>query len=382
MSGGIRSIKIVLRNPLGKSNQIDYTIDLNDTELSQDWAIALQQELVKNKVLEKNFCFLGFPHTPRNLKFLCNELNDAIYRINMFNETKIWQKNGLKPFRIEDFFVPDTVRYGDEYPVGWLDTNIGLCVKHQVMNRLHNYFELLQGTVEELSPYYKLADYDTKYAIRQLNNLCHEIENLCLGQRQLATASKWIRPSQITTFLHAERYNLKDSHRQGFLTNGFDRVFGGVYMHWCQIGKTLFEVFADENAPELTDAVCETITELKYYSGEFDIEWGKSIVYNGNHPWHTVRINQFYDWLKKNNKDKEDASLSLGYLPLGQVNLQNSFGTNNEATIQQILSKHLDIFKIEVGNITNTYDYCWSDHDYKQMQINIMKPGYDFSSRR
>jgi len=69
------------------------------------------------------------------------------------------------------------------------------------MNRLHNYFEVLQGTVENLSPYYKYADYDTKYAIRQLNNICHEIENLCLSQRKQSTAPEWIRPSQITTFL-------------------------------------------------------------------------------------------------------------------------------------------------------------------------------------
>jgi len=70
---------------------------------------------------------------------------------------------------------------------------------------------------------------------------------------------------------------LTDEHRQGFLTNGYDRVFGGVYMHWTQIGKTLFEVFRDEHAPELTATVCEAITELKYFSGEFDVEWGKSV---------------------------------------------------------------------------------------------------------
>jgi hypothetical protein len=381
MSGGIRSVRVVLRNPLDKKDTVDYLIELNDTQLAQDWAKALKHELIKNKLLEKNFCFMGFPHTPRNLNYLCRELNDAVYKINIFNRTKIWETMGLKPYIIEDYFTPDSVVFGDEYPIGWDESNLGLSIKHQVMNRLHNHFEVLQGTVSNLSQYYKYADYDTKYAIRQLNNLCHEIETLILSKRKQATAAEWIRPSQITTFLHADRIDLKPEHREGFLINGYDRVFGGVYMHWAQIGKTLFEVFRDEGAPELTETVCEAITELKYYSGEFDVEWGKSIIYGGPQSWHNEQIDKFNLWLEENNLDPKDLNLSLGYLPLGQVNLSVSFGTLHEQTIQQILSNHLDIFKIEVEGITNTFDYCWSDYNYKQMQIEMMKPGYDYSSR-
>ena len=381
MSGGIRSVKVILRNPLDKKDTLDYLIELNDTKLAQDWAQALQKELIKNKLLEKNFCFMGFPHTPRNLNYLCKELNDAVYRINMFNRTKIWQTMGLDSFVIQDYFVPDSVQFGDEYPIGWDESNLGLSIKHDVMNRLHNYFEILQGTVNNLSLYYKYADYDTKYAIRQLNNLCHEIETLCLSKRKQATAAEWIRPSQITTFLHADRISLEHEHRQGFLENGYNRLFGGVYMHWTQIGKTLFEVWRDENAPKLTDTVCAAITELEYFSGEFDVEWGKNLIYGGEHQWHNEQLDDFYDWLDANNKDKNDPSLSLGHLPLGQVNLSVSFGTLHEPTIHQILSNHLDIYQIEVEGITNTFDYCWSDHNYKQMQIEMMKPGYDYSSR-
>jgi hypothetical protein len=65
--------------------------------------------------------------------------------------------------------------------------------------------------------------------------------------------------------------------KQGFVTNGYDRQFGHVYMHWAQIGKTLFEVWRDEGAPDLTDTVCKAINSLEYYSGEFDIEWGKDV---------------------------------------------------------------------------------------------------------
>ena len=237
-------------------------------------------------------------------------------------------------------------------------------------------------TVTNLSPYYKIADYETKYAIRQLNILCHEMESLILSQRKAVVAPGWIRPSQITTFLHAERHTLLDEHREGFVTNGYDRKFSHVYMHWTQIGKTLFEVFRDEGAPELTKTVCETINSLKYYSGEFDIEWGCDVTLANNYPWHTKEQTDFKEWLIHNNLDPLDAKLSLGYLSIGHVDLLASFGTETLSDIWDQLSTHSDIYKIEVHTASNVFDYCWNDADYKQQQIDKMKPGYDFSSRR
>jgi hypothetical protein len=250
------------------------------------------------------------------------------------------------------------------------------------MNQLHNHFERLQGTVWGLSDYYRRANYEVKYAIRQLNNICHEMENLILSQRKAETAPYWVRPSQITTFLQAERYDLKGEHRTGFAVNGYDRVLGGVYMHWTQIGKTLFEVFRDEGAPELTETVCEAITELKYYSGEFDVEWGNDVTLLGdNNPWHTKEQIEFRKWLIANNRDPADPKLGLGYLPIGQVELTKSFGTADYQQIWNVLSDHLDIYQIEVDGVTATFDYCWTNATYKQQQIDMMKPGYDYSSR-
>lgn len=363
MSGGMPLVKIVLRNPLNYSDQIDYTINPYDHELSMDWIVALKKLLQQKKLLEKNFCFVGFPKTARNLNFLCNELNYAVNIINNF----------FSDYNISEIYTPENIK-AEDFPAG--------TVNHEVLNKLHNHFEILQGTVSNLSEYYIKADYETKYAIRQLNNLCHEIENLVLSKRKEVTLPYWIRPSQITTFINAERYELKDNYRELFLKNGYDRVLGGVYMHWTQIGKTLYEVFRDEGAPELTDTVCEAITELKYYSGEFDVEWGNDVVYGGPHQWHNIEQDQFKKWLTENGKNPTDPTLSLGYLPLAQVDLVGSFGTNNGETIWNILSNYLDIYRIEVDGVSNTFEYSWADAGYKQMQIDMMRPGYDFSSRR
>jgi len=390
MNGINKSIKVTLRNPLDHSDVLDYYIIPDDHRLAQDWIGALKKLLQSGNLLEKNFCFMGFPKTARTLDLLCKELNQAIYQINTFNSSLEWINAGLKSYIIEEYFTPDTVRFGPEYPIGerfdsgpHLIENLGLQQKHNILNKLHNHFELLQGTVGNLSSYYRLADYETKYAIRQLNILCHEMEMLILSQQKQAYVPQWTRPSQITTFLHADRYPLTDEHKQGFVTNGYNRRFGSVYMHWAQIGKTLFEVWRDEQAPNLTDTVCEAITSLEYYSGEFDIEWAADMIYGDTStPWHTEQIDKFNCWLIENNLNPQDKNLSLGYLPLGEVDLKGSFGTTDMFTIWDMLSTHLDIYKIAIDGIERTFDYCWSDSDYKQMQIDMMRPGYDYSSRR
>lgn len=382
-------VTVTLRNPLDHNDLLEYYIIPNDTPLAQDWIIALKHTLQSGNLLEKNFCFMGFPKSARTLEYLCNQVNYAIEVINKFDFTQF----GLENYLIEEWFHPDSVRFSNSYPIeGTFNKpgavvnskriEIGLYAKHTILNQLHTHFERLQGTVTNLSPYYKVADYETKYAIRQLNIICHEMESLILSQRKSASTPEWIRPSQITTFLAAPRYQLLDAHRTGFITNGYDRKFGQVYMHWAQIGKTLFEVWRDENSPDLSNTICETINELEYYSGEFDIEWGQDVTLTNNCQWHNIEQLEFTTWLLKNNYDPANAQLSLGYLPIGQVNISDSFGTENKQEIWQQLTMHLDIYKIEINGISNVFDYCWTDAGYKQQQIDMMKPGYDHSSKK
>lgn len=384
------TVKVTLRNPLDKQDLLDYYIIPDDHQLSRDWVIALGKLLQNKNLLEKNFCFLGFPKTARTLEYLCEELNRAVETINRFDFTL----HGLDDYIIEEWFHPNTVRFPDTYSieerVGGDSVeehlsrrlSVGLHPKHKILNQLHNHFERLQGTVSNLSLYYKTADYKTKYAIRQLNNICHEIENIILSQRKAVVNPEWIRPTQITTFLAADRLHLTDTHRQGFVTNGYDRRFGHVYMHWTQIGKTYFEVWRDEGAPKLDNTICEAITNLEYYSGEFDVEWGRDVTMSDNFPWHNLQHEEFTKWLIDNNLDPTDSKLSLGYLPVGKIDLLRSFNTSNQFEIWNILSNYLDIYSIEINGVKNVFDYCWTDSDYKQQQINMMRPGYDYNSRR
>ena len=166
------TVKVTLRNPLDHKDLLDYYIVPDDHQLAQDWVYALNKLLLDRKLVEKNFCFLGFPKTARTLEYLCDELNSAVETINRFDFTQ----HGLDNYIIEEWFHPNTVRFPDTYTVEELVRSdsveahlsrrleIGLHPKHTILNQLHNHFERLQGTVTSLSSYYKVADYETKYA--------------------------------------------------------------------------------------------------------------------------------------------------------------------------------------------------------------------------
>lgn len=352
------NVKIILRNPLKKTETVDYTIEVYQSPMSVRWYNALQDLLIQSHYLEKNFCFLGFPNSARDLTYICKELTWAKNTINQFFGNS---------YCINEVFAPDTLRDG-------------ITPNQELMNQLHNHFEHLQGTVWGLSEYYKKADHYTKFAIRQLNNLCHEAESLMLSQRKQATLPEWVRPSQITTFLNAPRLEFPTEHKTTFDETRYDKRFGEVYLHWTQIGKTLYEVYVDEQGVDIDQATCDAITHLRYYSGEFDIEWAQDVVFNGPHPWHTDRMAGFREWLHRNRFDTQNTEYNYGYHAVGQVNLLSSFGTTDFQQVWPILSKHLDIYKIEAGDKSATYDYAWTDPDYYQKQINLLIPGYEYSS--
>jgi len=354
-------------------NNTTYYFNVYDTPLGNRWIEALEDNLEKQRILEKNFCFLGWADSKRDLRFLCAELNQNIEQINSFDFNPHYER--IDPFVADDFQYSAKLKtglceHGDEM------SKPGLRLKHEACNLLHRYFEELQGTAWKISEFYKQADYKTKYSIRQLNNLCHEIENWVLSHRKSVIDPDWMRPSQITTFLKAPRHDLHDDDFDLFKKNRYDRELGGVYLHWSQVGKTLYEVFRDEHAPKMTDALCSEINHQKYYSGEFDIDWGQTIT-EQTHGFKKEEMDLYRAWLKSNDYDWEDARLSLGYIKIGQVDLERTFGRNVPyKKIYETMCKNLNISSIKILSDTTVecdYPYSLDNEDWKKMQMKFLK---------
>ena len=365
---------------------IDYNnkkvkIDIYDTPLGKRFIQALRDNLVEKRILEKNFCFLGWASSTRDLNFLCHELNKSIEQINSFTFNPPYEK--IHPFSADDFQYSAKLKIG-LCPDGDEMSKPGLRLKHDACNLLHRYFEELQGTAWQISEYYKQADNDTKYAIRQLNNICHEIESWVLSYRKSIVEPKWVRPSQITTFLNAPRYDLHEEDFELFKHNRYDRELGGVYLHWSQVGKTLVEVYRDEHAPKMTEALCSEINHQKYYSGEFDIEWGDNIT-EATHDFKKQEMEGFRTWLKENDYDWEDPKLALGYIKIGQVDLETSFQNRPFASIYEVMKDNLNIKNITIRGIgihQNDFPYTLESNDWKQIQMEGLKKGYESRSMR
>jgi hypothetical protein len=326
-------------------------IDVDNNSLSQRWLAALK-DLIQNKYhLEKNYCWLGWVESERTAEYICGEINRSI---NAVNQANLGYQIQCADYDVASVIQPD------------LDVN------HERMNWLHRYFEDLQGVSGAMSPYYTTADDVTRWHIRQLNLLCHELESLVLSMRKVVQAPEWRRPSQLMCWLRAPRFELEPQDYELFGIETINRQLGGVYVGVNKaVGKAHWEVFTDEGRDSRLDELTTTSLRAQTQAaGDFDIEWARD---PGAYPWQQKKLMEFRDWLTANGFDPDDKSLTIGHPKVAQVNLVKSFGTTDYKKIWAQLAQHLDVYKIQIGNISATYTYNWSDPDYAEQQIKELK---------
>jgi hypothetical protein len=322
---------------------------VDDNSLSRKWITALTHLVKNNYHLEKNYCWLGWAEGDRSLEYICGEINRSISAINTAN----------LGYQIDEVFTPINTVADD------------LGVNHDHMNRLHRYFEDLQGVSGAMSPYFTAADTVTRWHIRQLNLLCHEHESLVLSMRKLKQAPEWRRPSQLMCWLRAPRFTLDSDDYELFGVETINRSLGGVYVGVNKaVGKHHWEVFNDEGRDSrVEELVTSSLKSQTEAAGDFDIEWAQD---PSLYPWQIKELTEFRTWLIKNGFDPEDKSLTIGHPKIAQVDLVRSFGTTDHNNIWTQLADHLDVYKIRIGSIEATYEYLWSDPDYQQQQIRNM----------
>ena len=325
-------------------------IDVENNSLSRKWLSALNDIIQNDLHLEKNYCWLGWTESARNAEYLCTQINRSINAINA----------STLDYRIQDFFSPATIICPDQD------------IDHVRMNQLHRYFEDLQGTAGAMSDHYKQADDHTRWHIRQLNLLCHELESLVLSMRKVQQAPEWRRPSQLMCWLQAPRFELEAEDLELFGIETINRKLGGVYVGVNKaVGKHHWEVFQDEGRDSrIGELVTSGLRTQSQAAGDFDIEWARD---PGAYHWQIKQLAEFREWLTRNGFDPDDAGLTIGHPCIGQVDLQRSFGTTDYQAIWAQLSTHLDVYSVRTSTATAIYNYRWSDPDYTEQQIRSMK---------
>ena len=335
----------------GRDSVLTVHIDVADNSLSRKWLAALNNVIKTDLHLEKNYCWFGWTESERNAQYLCKQINASIDHINQSN---IGYCIDCDAYTVDNVIQPD------------LDIN------HERMNLLHRYFEDLQGWSGGISNYYNSADPATRWHIRQLNLLCHELESLVLSMRKDVESPEWKRPSQLMCWLNAPRFELEEEDYDLFGIDTINRSLGGVYVGVNKaVGKHHWEVFNDEGRDSrIGELVTSSLRPQTQAAGDFDIEWANN---PGTYHWQISKLREFKKWLTDNGFDPDDKHLTIGHPQVGQVDLSKSFGTTDYRQIWSQLSTKLDVYKIRTSSAEATYNYNWSDPDYAEQQIRKLK---------
>jgi hypothetical protein len=333
-------------------------IDVYDNSLSRKWLGALNDLLINNNHLEKNYCWLGWSDSKRNGEYLLTQVNASIAAIN----------NANLGYIINDHFSMANCITNE--PDG--NRIVGRNIVHSKFNYLHRYFEDLQGVSGRMSLYYETADSAARWHIRQLNLLCHEFESWALSYRKELEAPEWRRPSQLMCWLNAPRFELEETDYELFGIDTINRSLGGVYVGVNKaVGKHHWEVFCDEGRDSrISELVTSTLRSQTQAAGDFDIEWARD---PGTYPWQQQQLAEFRTWLERNGFNPDDPGLTIGHPRVGQVDLERSFGTTDYEQIWAQLAQHLDVYSVRTSTASAIYNYRWSDPDYAEQQIKELK---------
>jgi hypothetical protein len=355
----LEQIEIVLRaHPTDKLHSV--YIDVYDNSLSRKWLPALESLIEHNYHLEKNYCFFGFSRSARDGELILSLVNQSIDAIN---------KSGIG-YQIDDIFsMENCITTGE---VGY--NKPGRKIIQEKFNALHRYFEDLQGVSGRLSSYVSRASAETQWHIRQLNLLCHEFESWAMSYRKEIADPPWQRPSQLMCWLNAPRFVLDEQDYELFGIETINRKLGGVFVGVNKaVGKHHWEVFQDEGRDSrINELVTSTLRSQTEAAGDFDIEWANN---PGDFFWQQKQLGEFREWLLANGFDPNDKSLTIGHPQVAQVDLTRSFGSTDYQKIWDTLYQYLDVYEIKTSAVSARYDYHWSDPDFAQTQIEIIKKG-------
>jgi len=343
---------IEFRDTTGQTSPYTVKFKIKDTVLAQHWTRLFTHNFFENShPIEKTYCLQRWQSTwetnyGRSLRYICNKLNE---NINIVNE----YMTPLGYTHINLHFTLEKIQ-SKEY--------------RHMMNELHHHFEVLMGPAWNVSEWYKKTPDDrSRTAIRMLNNLCHEIENIVSGIKQI----NYFKPFQMLGLdIHPSLYmtvglNGVNSQGQYFLDklkeevsySGFQDFqettkWGDVSLYYAQIGKTHRDVYHDND----THIHRENISSHKIVTGEFCVHLN---------PFGNRLSRSFKRWCKKHDFDYKDKTLGIGFPVVAEIINPES----SKRALEQKLRKLNDVYRISLeddsGHTINsrTFDYTWQEEE-------------------
>jgi hypothetical protein len=235
----------------------DLTFNVYETSIAHRWAA----EVAKGYELFENDRFQGWPGSNKDLTYYINELHKQVNVVNTYKPGSII---------FDQLLSQDTLNY------------------------LHKFFEDLRGPLETGTEFYNQAPLHVKEAINMFNVLIHETEHLIRNSDV---------PTIVGTFHTRPRIPFEDKDYEHFT---FHWKYGEVYINYCEVGKTLLDVFKDRDQYVGRD----NVRPQQFYSADFMIKFGIQLPQS----YYEQRLREFSDWYS--TQGFKFRHLSLGMIPV------------------------------------------------------------------
>lgn len=163
------------------------------------------------------------------------------------------------------------------------------------LNYLHKFFEDLRGDINEGTDWFNQAPKRIRQSVERFNVLIHQLE---------ANTRTKNHPTIVVTFKNRPKFDLTENDLKYFT---YRWTKGTVYINYCQVGKTILDVFKDK------DNIATAVRPQKYYSADFMVKFGPTIPYS----IYIIRKMYIHFWLmfqKFNFKH-----LNLGMIPVADL---------------------------------------------------------------
>jgi hypothetical protein len=176
-----------------------------------------------------------------------------------------------------------------------IDRTVSLSSTQEDFNYLHTFFENLRGEVIVGTPWYNSAPEYVKNSVCEFNVLIHKLES------SVRTQTK--HPTIVVTFKNRPRFELTQSDIDYFTCKWQS---GAVYINYCQVGKTVLDVFKDNDD-------VGTVRPQTHYSADFMVKFGAStpLIY------HLARMALLQSWIK--TRKFKFKNLNIGMIPVADL---------------------------------------------------------------
>lgn len=220
-------------------------------------------------------------------------------------------------------------------------------------NAIHHHFEVLVGTVENPTEFFKKSERKVYDAALGLNHLAHDMECLQRAQERVEKYPDTYFSGLIMEMIDAKRFSFPDFVYDAFT---LDTAFGDLFLHYSQIGKTWWEVFLDEDEHIFPEAIDPHFA----LSGGFD-------VFFGSYTLDKEMKERFESFLIEHGQDPKNKRLCLGSCPVGSlVGVEDKTPEEwrkligEHCNIQDIrLLKNDQVIASKKYIERNTYSYFW-----------------------